>query len=165
MTLNTAAPGLLGSTLLAPARGVSVGLLLVPGLLLLVACTNVAGLVLTEASDREREFSIRQSLGATRMHIVRLLLGETGTITALSLLSALLAMFILDGMASAVPAELPFLREIAIDWRVALFTVAVATISTIAVGLWPAVRTFRPATRFERLPFATSTRAFRSLWP
>lgn len=151
MTLATAAPGLLGSRLLAPARGISVGLLLVAGLLLLVACTNVAGLVLTEASDREKEFSIRQSLGATRMHIVRLLLGETGMITALScLLSALVAMFILDAMASAVPSELPFLHEIALDWRVALFTVAVATISAVAVGLWPALRTFRPATRFER---------------
>jgi putative ABC transport system permease protein len=112
------------------------------GMLLLIACVNVTNLLLSQANIRRREIALRQVLGATRGRLVRQLLVESlllacaGTVVGL-----LLAPFALRGMRSLIPASLDGIATPTIDWRVLLFATALALITSVAFGLWPAFRT------------------------
>jgi len=110
------------------------------GIVLLVACTNVASLLLARATTRRKEIALRASLGAGRFRIVRQLLTEslllafTGGVAGLLLAFAALSIF-----RSALPINLPGLAEVAIDVRVAGF-VALLTLATgLAFGIAPAL--------------------------
>ncbi len=65
-SIHVTPPGLLGSTLRGPMLGLSLALMLVAGLTLLVACTNLSGLILAHAADRRKEVAIRLAIGASR---------------------------------------------------------------------------------------------------
>src|ERR1017187_104227 len=108
---------------------------------LIIACVNVANLLLTRALGRQREVAIRSAVGATRARIVRQLLTESVILSMLGGAGGLLlASVVTDALAAHAPnaAHLPGLDRIGVDHRVFLFTFAVALLTGIAAGLFPA---------------------------
>jgi predicted permease len=114
------------------------------GLVLLIACANVANLVLAQASKRTRELTVRGALGASRWRIARQLLAESMTIAAVGAAAGfLMAWWLLGLLRSATPGTVPRAAFIAMDWRVLLFTSAVALGTGILCGLLPALQSSR----------------------
>lgn len=114
-------------------------------LLLLLACANVASLLLSRASSREQEIAVRFSLGATKVAVAAQLLTEVFVLavagSTLGLVLAAGASRILSGLAK----DLPRLDEVGLDWRIVLYAVACALATTLLCGLLPAMRaTGRP---------------------
>jgi predicted permease len=115
-------------------------------LVLLIACANVASLLLAQGVAREREAAIRAALGASRARIVRQRLAESvAAALAGGLLGLALAGLAVRALARAGPIGLPRLQEIAVDGRVAAFSVALAVLTGIVSGLLPALRSSRPS--------------------
>jgi len=107
---------------------------------LLIACANVANLLLSRALARQRELAIRSALGATRGQIARQLLGEAVLLSAIGgALGVLLAWIGVEWMQAIQPVNVPRLRDIAIDGRVLLFTAGIAVSAGILAGLAPAL--------------------------
>jgi predicted permease len=115
-------------------------------LVVLIACANVANLALARAATREKEISIRTALGAGRRRIARQLLTESVLLAcaggALGLLLATKGLFILK---SVLPADTPRLNDAHMDWRVLLFTGALAIVTGLLSGLAPALQSSRSA--------------------
>lgn len=106
---------------------------------LLIACSNVANLLLAKGSARRKEITIRLALGAARGRIVRQLLTESVLLAFVgATIGVLLALWITSGIAQIPGLELPRADEIAIDWRVLTFAVALAAFTGIAFGILPA---------------------------
>src|ERR1051326_4036298 len=112
------------------------------GLVLLIACANVANLLLARATGRTQEMAVRSALGARRGRIIRQLLVESGVLglasAALGIVVAELATQLLL-MRDAKSVALPRLGEISIDWRVLLFAVGIAVVASVGFGLAPAL--------------------------
>jgi putative ABC transport system permease protein len=127
------------------------GLLVLLGavaIVLLVACVNVANLLLARASAREKELAIRASLGASRARIVRQVIIEglpLGIIGAL--LGLLLATWGIDLLSSLLPATLPRGNPISVNGRVLLFTTLLALVTIAIFGLLPALQAARAGLR------------------
>ena len=139
--IHLSPPGLLGSTLRGPVIGFSAALLAIAGLTLLVACTNLSGLMLARAADRRKEMAIRVSLGAGRTTIVRLMLIES---LLLGFAGAALGLIAAVWLSDAIRALLP-MRELPLasfdpDWRVFAFGVAAATLTSAFSALLPSLR-------------------------
>ena len=116
------------------------------GLVLLVTCTNLAGLMLARATDRRKEIAIRLAMGANRFRLIRQLLTES---VLLSLLGGaaglLLAFWIVRGLlALKPPIDFPLALDVAIDWRVLLFSLGVSIAAGIVFGLAPSLQATRP---------------------
>ena len=112
------------------------------GFLLLIACANVANLMLARAAAREKEVAIRASLGATRGRLMRQLLTESLLLSVVASLVGLgLATLLTRGMVRMIPATFPAqsITEVAIDGRVLVFTFAVAVVTGLAFGIVPAL--------------------------
>lgn len=116
------------------------------GLLLAIACANVANLFLVRAEGRQLEIAVRTALGGRRSTLVRGMMVEAVVLSlAGSALGVLVAALALPALVRLAPPALPRLDQIAIDWHVLLFTAGVAVISAALFGLAPALRYTRPA--------------------
>ena len=114
-------------------------------LLLLIACSNVANLLLARATAREREIAIRASMGAGRARLIRQLLVESFILaTAGCLLGCLLAYFGLKGVANAIPRDMiPTQAQIALHPAVLWFALSITSLTTLLCGLAPAIHAVR----------------------
>ena len=116
------------------------------GLVLLIACSNAANLLLIRSKERQREFVIRAALGASRWQLIRQTLLESGLLCLLSGVAGLIVIYIgMDFLMILVPADLPRIQEIGVDAQVVLFTCLVTLISGLLFGLLPAWRSSRRA--------------------
>jgi putative ABC transport system permease protein len=120
-------------------------LLAAAGCVLLIACANVANLLLAKAAAREREIAIRTALGASRGRLIRQMVTESLLLAiaggALGLLFARLSMRVLVAL---IPTGLPGSSDLSIDARLLLFSLAISVLTGIAFGLAPAIETTRP---------------------
>ena len=119
-------------------------LLAAVGFLLLIACANVANLLLARSMGRSREFAIRAALGANHMRVLRQLLTESILLAGLGgAVGLLLAFWGTRAVLGTLPNALPRANEISLDSRVLLFTVVVSLFAGIVFGLAPALKTSR----------------------
>ena len=117
-------------------------ILVIAAVVLLIACANVANLLLARATTRDRELSVRRALGATRWRLAQQMLVES---LVLSIVGAVAGLFIAFGGSRALVAQLSnwFDRvtlDVSLDWRVLIFTSLVAILTAILFGTAPAIR-------------------------
>ena len=106
---------------------------------LLIACANLANLLAARGAARSREFAIRAAMGAGRGQIIRQLLIESFAISAIGgSLGLVFAIWGRDALVAFAPAGAPRFEGIGFDWRVMGFTFALAALTTLLFGLWPA---------------------------
>src|SRR5262245_11478136 len=126
--------------------GVSAALMGLVGLVLLIACTNLANLLLARATERGKEIAIRLSIGAGRARIVRQLLTESVMLAVTGgLVGVALAQLIINSiMALKPPIAIPITLELHLDWRVLVFSMLVSVITGVLFGLVPALQATKP---------------------
>ncbi len=120
-------------------------LMIVVALVLLIACANVSSLLLARASARRQELAIRLAIGAGRGRIVRQLLAESLLLALLGTCAGLLVNVWLSGVMNRVQLPLPIPMQLLIqpDWRLLVYSMAVAVMSALVAGLMPALKATR----------------------
>ncbi len=114
------------------------------GFVLLIACANIANLLLARASGRQRELAVRRALGSSRGRLVRLMFTESLLLAALGgAAGAAVTVWLVEALLALVPATLPRLQEVAIDQRVLVFNGLVALLTAVLFGTIPALHCSR----------------------
>jgi predicted permease len=137
-------PGMFGGFGRGPVFGFSIVLMVVAGMVLMVACVNLASLLLARASDRRKETAIRFALGARRLDLIRQLLTESTMLSVAGGVGALLLIQWLVRLLAAwrVSLELP-IQDLQIDANVLTFAAATSIMTGILSGLIPAMQSTR----------------------
>ncbi|HEU0173136.1 MAG TPA: ABC transporter permease [Blastocatellia bacterium] len=146
MMIQVVPPGFVLPQLRNAMLGVSAALMGLVALVLLIACTNLANLLLARATERGKEIAIRLSIGAGRARIVRQLLTESVMLAvAGGLIGVALAQWIIDSiMALKPPIAIPITLELHVDWRVLVFSMIVSIVTGVLFGLVPALQATKP---------------------
>ena len=139
-------PGHRGQSTVAEAAGGPLFMLFgITGLVLLIACANIANILMARAANREMEMAVRLSLGATRPQLLAQLLTEAVTLALLGgVVSLAFTVWTLNGMTALLPAEVAEGLNLTISWATVAFSAAVSLATGLAFGLFPALHSTRP---------------------
>ncbi len=146
MKVNLSPVGLFGTMLRGAIRTFAAVLMAVAGLVLLIACVNLASLLLARAADRRKDTAIRLALGASRGDLTRQLLTESVLLSTLGGGAGLLLATWLASLFAAwrPPIDVPVIPELHVDMRVMLFTGGISILTGILFGIAPALQAASP---------------------
>lgn len=141
-SVSISKPGFMGGTMRGSVIGFAGVLMVVVGLVLLLACVNLANLLLARAAEQRREIAIRLAIGAGRWQIVRQLLTESLLLSVIGgALGFLVAFWLVDLTKNVkLPIDVPVSIEIFIDYRVLIFTCLISILTGLLFGLLPALQ-------------------------
>src|SRR6267142_7206280 len=139
-------PGLFIPDIRNSVIGFSTVLMGVVGLVLLLACVNLANLLLARATERRKELAIRLAVGASRARIVRQLVTESVLLSLAGGLGGVLLAMWINGLVAAIklPTDIALVFDLRVDWRVLLFALTVSLATGIVFSLLPALQSSRP---------------------
>ncbi|HEX6283642.1 MAG TPA: ABC transporter permease, partial [Pyrinomonadaceae bacterium] len=146
MSIRVVPPGFILPDLRGAVVNFTWVLMAAVALVLLVTCTNLAGLMLARATDRRREIAIRLAMGANRWRLIRQLLTESVLLSLVGgIAGILLAVWIIQLiLAFKPPIDFPLSLDITVDWRVLLFSLGVSLLAGAIFGLAPALQATKP---------------------
>ena len=139
-------PGSRGQSSMVDDAGAPVLMLFaITGLVLLIACANIANLLMARATNRELEMAVRLSLGATRRQLLAQLLTETMTLAIIGgIVSLLFASWTLKGITALLPPQIVEELALSINWAAVGFAATLSLVTGFAFGLFPALHSTRP---------------------